>query len=344
MIFDDPNNPPEISVTKDSEFFIAIAKQEGHSFVMLGVSNNNSIDLLARVGKVYKTNGNKINASMRCRFSSLFIFSHAPARLTQEWLYRKENILFEINYQAYAITYEQVCSFLTLVKNIKEDHNKIEGYCSNNIRAYCPIEEKNDRVTFNFQGVSLENKIKNVKEVPNATEISEQSSKLCLTNSCRTTARSILEAVLGFNANISNNFLNSFRFKGALLHGQPIKDQFYILPNPPEVFAKEMPEHQLRTLKILYQRLEEIPQKNPNSPETTAKFNAVKALYNSLAPNNNISAGKLLTEICKYEQRHAKQLNAQRSPLFFSRLFDCKSSTEIAFQNIRNQLSSSNSL
>lgn len=108
---------------ENTEFFIAVGRlNEPHSFIMVGaVPKNEKPQLLARVGKV--TIPNSVTSPSYLEIISegiKLIKEGVPARLKDEHVIRK-SLSTDVSYQAYALTYDQLIGFFSLLKRIESD-------------------------------------------------------------------------------------------------------------------------------------------------------------------------------------------------------------------------------
>jgi hypothetical protein len=363
-----------ITVNKNDEFFFAIVKQGVHSFLLLGVNNDNKQRVIARVGKT-----NDIDPDFRNTLKILHknISKGSLARLADEGVSRRHSHQQSIYYQAYAINYEQMLEFLSLIKEIEEKqlandrlNTAIEealdnAYIDNpRIKAYVPSQETGDVVT-------LQHKRLESWEQPHTTiehdDLAQDASKLKARNTCRTTTLNMVEAILGFKTHVSKYFFVKPRFKTKLLAGQPDPKTFYVLPLPPSCYQNLSKEQKI-TLKKLYHRLERIPVKHAkyrfiikpddelNDKEreqnerhlkfyrdSQNKFNIIKELYLEIAGINNLDANQLVQKIVKHETENHETLSEKRDPGFLSRFFSVKSSTQRLLQNLEKDLQHSES-
>lgn len=326
-----PND--DFTVKSDAEFFISIAQQGHHTFIMLGViDNTGSPRLLARIAKTHDVDpdfNKKIKAGIKATFSQTL------ARIADEGISRDAEHSVTINYQAYAITYAQVHAYLAMIQEIENKQNddlviksrleimeneQVDDYKKDNpewsdedlrsyvkkklrIRCYLPkLDETTNTITFNFQPLSESKLFANLESNEEKNKINiklvNDAKHISARNTCRTNAIAIIEAILGFPTNIPNFFLSKPKHKTKLSAGQPVKP-FYLLPNPPKMFKKSTSE--LKVLQEIYNRLESIPKIAHNTDETQRKFKDLKKLYNELSGSNEKrTAADLLKHILNY--------------------------------------------
>lgn len=148
--------PPPLVVNKGSEFFIAIGKQDIHSFVMLGViKEDGTPQLLARVGKTGDVgNACLVTATIKA------VGPGAPSRMQEEWIFGKTDKV--IAYQAYAINYEQYKECLELISAMEKSQRKnplIKNDAERDrIECYIPTrgsdKSKNEQVILKYRKLS----------------------------------------------------------------------------------------------------------------------------------------------------------------------------------------------
>ena len=376
--------PGSIVLSKKNEYFLSIAKQGMHSFMMLGVVKDGKPTLLARVGKSADVD---IAPSIR-----KLMFSGVLARITDEDISRREDHVVNINYQAYAINYDQLKEFLGIIAVIEKKQlenpeiqegikrlidekqrqweietedmqlkaNKMQGEEAEKInlevkerqglsydreyvaiKCYVPVQESidNDLVTFHHKKLKefeflTDEEFKGKIDIKATPKIISGAQRIHVNNTCRTSSKNIVEAVLGFATDVSKYFFISPKYESKLASGQPQKESFYILPLPPNTV--DVGAEQASVLKKLYKRIEEIPKLNPESNETRKKFDALKTMYKDIAGENKLSAKDLLGKILEHEDKNQNSLFEKRSPNFLSRFFSISSSTKTMFDDIKS--------
>lgn len=329
--------PPPLVVNKGSEFFIAIGKQDIHSFVMLGViKEDGTPQLLARVGKTGDVgNACLVTATIKA------VGPGAPSRMQEEWIFGKTDKV--IAYQAYAINYEQYKECLELISAMEKSQRKnplIKNDAERDrIECYIPTrgsdKSKNEQVILKYRKLSrVKFSTEKIQNMPEDTIKGVQ--ELHITNTCRTTSINIIEAILGFKTTISKYFFVNPNYNTVLRNGSPDKDTFYILPPPPTAILVGFNDmkKQVSTLEKIYKRLEEIPKKYPADPATREKFNALKTIYLEAAGDNTLDATTFLQKILEHEKN---VLYTKRAPSFFSRVLSLPSSTEKMFKKFEKE-------
>lgn len=111
---------PQLIAKKSSEYFIAIAQQERHTFLMLGVVIDGKRQLLARVGKVRRDSDNPEPFKELCGF----MFSKVDTKLFDEGISRSAKHTVSIRYSAYAISDEQTLAFTSFLEKVSEKQIK----------------------------------------------------------------------------------------------------------------------------------------------------------------------------------------------------------------------------
>lgn len=324
-------------VLKKAEFFIAIAKQNEHSFMMLGFTDNDGTHrLLARVGKTHYIDP---DAESQIRLTIKCIRSKALAHVADEGIKRSDDHLVSINYQAYSISFDQVEEFLHLIADIEQRqlaNPDINARTRERIDAYVPVSHLGSIVTFSYKPLSKWHKPAHQQN--DNQHLAEEASAITLTNTCRTTALNMVEAILGFATHISKYFFIAPKYETTLEAGLPNKDSFYVLPIPPNAYDN-VSNSQKMVLESLYTRIEQIPASRSKScPQSRAKFNALKKLYNDLAGTNQCTANELLMRVVKYEEQHGAVLHRHREANFFQRLFSLASNTQKTFRTMKQEL------
>lgn len=338
---------PTITLNKKDEYFISIAKQGMHSFMMLGVIKDGQPKLLARVGKTFDIDP---DCSSQFATTKKAITTKILSRIADEGLSRKKGSIADISYQAYAINYEQVKEFLgmiaeieqrqiknpEIVKGIKRKYGS-DGIEKEAIKCFVPVKENGDVVKFKLKKLK-ECEFLTTEEIKAKTssEIASGAQKIHLNNTCRTSSKNIVEAILGFATDVSSYFFIAPKHQSKLIAGQPKKESFYVLPPPPN--CANVSKEQEAVLKKIYKRLEEIPKLNPESPETRKKFDALKSMYKDIAGENHLSAKALFGKILEHEDKNQNSLFEKRSPNFLSKLFSLSSSTKRMFDDMENGL------
>jgi hypothetical protein len=337
--------PDDFNVSTKNDFYIAIAKQGIHSFIMLGVTlDDGSHRLIARVGKTDNLDpdfGNPLKMALKEAQSI------ALTRLASEGISRPLNREQPIiHYQAYAINFQQAQQCLELLHEIERTQlendalnaalNKLKHEEHKRIFCYIPTAE-GDKITFKYKKLEDAFKESPRSSSPKVAEIAMGAQQLNLSNTCRTTALSILEEILGFKTQVSTSFLVAPRYRTTLVAGQPHEQTFYILPLPPTAYP-DVNKRQVAILTKLYQRLEAIPLAQGSDLKTKNKFEQLKKLYVKIAGENTLDAGTLLTKIKEHEAIASVHLYARRSSNWFTRFFNVPTTTEQVLSTIKTSL------
>jgi len=337
--------PSDIMVNKNSEFFISIAKEGTHSFLMLGVTVDGKPQLLARVGK-----GNLIDKGFGVGFGSMFtmfgkvVGSHTDASLMDEGISRNNNS--DISYQAYAISYHQYLQFLALTKDIhlaqlkryedrilpEVDYRKLtypeKGVYKlrhEGIECYYPIqeeekEEEEEKLTFEYKNVDNFSSQSIHEEKRQNQAIIDGANEISAFNTCRTTARAILNYTLGYSPTIPALFAFGLDYNTTLTAGQPTSNTFYILPQPPNCF--NVNPTQMKILNELYQKLEDLPKNLPELTATRQKFDELKQLYQEIAGTPELPLGMLLDKITAHRASHNPLFDTRRGQGLISKFLE----------------------
>jgi hypothetical protein len=340
-------NMPYRVYSAHDEYFVAIAKQDYHTFLMLGVVDKGVPRLFTRVGKanIDVNTPNPSNTLKKFLFDSDY---KILGKMDDEGINRGPSYEEAISYQAYSLNFNQLKEFLALIAAIDKkqlENTQIAEYVKKSRRrhnlqtdeeilaeqaicGYVPVDETNEQaVRFTFKKLTDCN-FSTEKAIDNVVEGAQY---LRGDNTCRKTAIDMVEAMLGFTTDVPRSFLSEPKFATRLKAGVPDKDNFYILPPP----AYITPDERGDTLSKLYKRLEEIPLSKPSCKKTRAKFDAVKKMYNDIAGMNNWSLEDLLLRIEKHENSDSKALYEKRG--IFSRFFG-SSTTEDVVEDIKSNL------
>lgn len=317
-----------LSVNKKSKFFISINKQDGHSFVMLGVYDKNKVKhLLCRVGKVADiSEKDQPGCTSFMSFILGALFSNVKAKLSDEGVSRKAKGSKHITYQAYDITYSQYLEFVQLLESLQTEENKYE--------CYKPIAENNDEVT-----LELTNKIL-LSSTPK-TNIKNNVGELRVGNTCRHTAIGLVEQTKHspVSSMVSDNFFVNLPYKTVLEYGKPSDNiPFYVLPFPPSAFP-ELEHTKLEVITKLYSRMEQMLLLNTHSKSTQDKFSKLKELYlQIIGPQKDISLIELLQSIQTWKSENNVTLGALRQTYFWDLFFKRKSATLSLIEGVVHDL------
>lgn len=306
--------------TQSDEFFIAIAKQKNdvHSFVMVGVIQDNVPIILIKAGKHNSENGS--------------CFSTESIRLT----YNKT-----INYTAYSINVDQYQQFIDLISGATQRFDLEAKY-------YAPIvtEENSSKMTVGFD-------THRYATAPTSSQqrLLDKAEYLIPTNTCRHAALDTIEYIQ--KTNQARQYLSPFFFIDLLLENnffnpfeEPVGRQpthpFYILPAPPHAHNVDI-ETKI-VLTKLYRRMHHLLKKDPYSECTQNKFKALKALYQQMAnqPENDLNT--LLATIQHWKQENHDTISPLRQQGLFGQLLNrlsitYQSSTEALADDLEKTVS-----
>ncbi|WED43459.1 hypothetical protein [Legionella cardiaca] len=335
---------PEMTVKKNDEFFISIAKDEGvHSFILLGVKNETGVHLLARVGKV------GVATEFGCKILCKAAFSSTPAQLIDEKIDRETENRTNISYAAYAINYQQYLDFIALLQHIQDENLLDTSVQHLPFTCFKPVQEKGGLVTLQqtSEKTALTHELAPREE---SAEVSKEVHSLGLTNTCRHSALSLLKYVCRDEQvphDLSSAFFRNLPLQTSLVadDGEEFvvsrrgttakrsfvhpdgKQPFYILPLPPSAFKEQSPA-KVKVLTELYQQMESMLKTASQLPETEKKFNLLKELYNDKAGKNTESMSDLLASIKSWRSLHSAEIKVLRVTYFFDRFFKRQSATE----------------
>jgi hypothetical protein len=157
--------PAPFSASKTDEYFISIAKQGRHSFIMLGVVVDGRAKLLGRFGKTRRNDPS-------CTEPCMYMFSEINAHLRREQITQSDpSHTRDITYSAYAITYQQTLDLIAYLKKINKqqclDHarNDEEDQCHSMYLNDLPEGDLSDAADFNAGYIRINNQEKNLNKL-----------------------------------------------------------------------------------------------------------------------------------------------------------------------------------
>lgn len=317
------------------KFFISINTQGFHSFIMLGIYQQNKDQnqvqhVLCRVGKFAKINKNDSECIKSSKFICQALFTSYPAELHDEEVYRESGRARPINYQAYDITYTQYLEFVSILASLQTNDN-----------SFCCFQPEDNKE--NTNKVLFKYKIVTSKEQKQVTEIENSAHGLCITNTCRHTAIKLVEETrhAPISSSVSSLFFRDLPCKTYLRHGKPTANiPFYVMPIPP-VEYKHLDAKSRQILEKLYKRMECLPLIASENLETQDKFDCLKDLYNQIArPRKDLSIDDLLSCIHQWKKQNLPLISSLRQytllDLFWS---NRQSATQKLVQEIEKDLS-----
>ena len=305
--------PAKTDITVDTindRFFISICKKGIHSFVALGVMQNDAPIVLARVGgglcyKIIQSEGG---------------------------LYFPDSI----SYAAYSISYDQYLQFIDLLKLSSKKHD-INYSCY--LPAVCEdrvVTLKRERITPQSEEPISVDRTKKEK-ITNASHITPF-------NTCRHTAIDFLEYTQ--DTNEATQHVSRFFFYDLLLKNHFHRDRapdhpFYILPAPPG--AHHVGPETKVILTKLYSRMHELLTKDPYGENTRAKFHALEKFYKQQAGSPTDDLEVMLTSIRTWKEEYLVVIKPLRQQSIFGQFLHFfnmtyKSSTESMADEIESSL------
>ncbi len=300
-----------IEISKNHEYFFAICARGKHSFVMIGVKDNDTQEFyhLFSVGKFFVMN----NSTPRQLYLKM-LFSSAPSRLRMETLFYKENDIigeFEeitdvFSYKSYVFSEEQYLRFLQHVSDCHARTKHIYAY-----QKYVESNENTDKTTFKYLPIPA--------STGQEVVFDENASFNSAENSCRSTAIEMTKDATSMSTNddsISTTFLSALPYIGCINNGKLNRD-FLVFPMPPE--QNNLSANVYSMLKIVYKHLETIPKKFAENHHTYAKFNAVKRLHTLLDANKSQDIFTLSDTVRGWENDHRDLIDIQRGFSMYSR-------------------------
>lgn len=318
-----------INLKKD-KFFVAIGKEEHHSFIMFGVYDQNHVQhLLCRVGKdvIEPNDPNDYQCMVWGRRLSGIFFSKLKSRLRNERTTRDYLETAPISYQAYDTSYNNYLEFLQLLEAIQTEENSF--FC------YKPLKEEGDIVEFDktsrvvcIERINLDVLKKNIQEFN-------------IDNTCRHTAIKLLEDVqkTPVSSMISSSFFNDLPCRTELTFGKPSAIiPFYVLPASPASFP-DLDNTKKHIIEKLYYRMERLVLLEPNSEQTMSKFNSLKMLYTELAGEpKQLTLDELFYNIQSWKEQNKAVLCTLRKTYFWDAFFVRESATMKMVNDIERDL------
>lgn len=320
-----------ITINKETDrFFIAIGKEEEHSFIMFGVYDQNQVrHLLCRVGKdvdeEIEPDANKcLTVAGRIK---RFFFSSVKSKLINERTVRNKPGNIPISYQAYESSYKHYLEFIQLLENLQTDTNQFP--------CYKPISEHADTAVLHKTSRCI------YESETNQNYLRAETDELAIDNTCRHTAIKLIEEIQKerISSQVSSHFFIDLPYRTKLDYGMPSTDiPFYVLPASPLAYAELSPE-KLKVVKKLYRRMEELVLSETDSLQTVKKFNSLKQLYNHITgPQKEQSLNELLLNIQSWKRENKSTLGALRKTYFWDAFFKRESATMTLVNEIEQDL------
>ncbi len=334
LIMSDSNKPDFNDLTinlKDTQFFIAIAKEKGHSFIMLGTYKETKVQhLLCRVGKVFDLDpyGLGIIDPHTVGVSLIkAVFSETQAKINDEGIKRKSFGHLAISYQAYDINFQHYLNFIQILESLQKPINRF--------KCYKPINKTANTVLLKY----TDNKVLDNKSLNNS--LFSSFNHLSINNTCRHTAIKLIEETLEQSIPaVSTNFYDNLSYTSFLDYGVPsLSFAFYVLPPPPNGYIS-LDKEKNKIVEKLYKRMEKMILLEPNSKDTQKKFICLKNFYNQLVQDEiqEPSIDKLLYTIQSWKKEHYTTLNNLRVRYFWDDFIDRKSATLNTVEEIERDL------
>ncbi|WP_298627994.1 hypothetical protein [uncultured Legionella sp.] len=315
---------------KTDKFFIAIGKEDSHSFIMFGVYDQNYVQhLLCRVGKDIDEPVDP--DAVKClvmgeRFKNV-LFSKLRSKLRNERTERPNPENKPISYQAYDTTYDNYLEFIQLLEALQTKENLFS--------CYKPAKEEGDVVEF----------VKTSMPVCIArTELGalkKNINEFSVDNTCRHTAINLVKEVqkTPVSSLVSSSFFFDLPYRTALTYGKPsVVIPFYVLPLSPVSFT-DLDAEKKRIIEKLYYRMERLVLLEPDSEQTMNKFNSLKNLYLQLVgEQKQLSLNELLIHIQGWKEQNKMLLNTLRKTYFWDSFFTRESATMTMVSGIERDL------
>lgn len=302
-----PNNTllQPISISSESEFFIAVCTYKVHSYITLGVKNKEEVNVLASIGKKAHQNTSPCH----------FIFGNADASLnTEPFMFgtKKNN---EVSYKAFSISYKHYIEFIAYLKNVARSQRQVNQVKS--LHAYLPESNNPSRLLWSY----IENFSSNESTLSDEDR-AYYSHINVINNSCRHGAIRLAQHAshrkdLGESA--STCFFKSLPLTAIFCGGTVTKatPYFYILPMPPTAF-EGIDSKKAGILNQLYKRLDEIVLSEQQNPVTIQKFQKIKQLYIDLTQDDELPLLSVINGIETWERENQALIATHRKSHWFS--------------------------
>jgi len=300
-----------IEVSQNHAYFFAICTRKAHTFVMIGVKDNDTREFyhLFSVGKFTLQK----DASIIGLYFAM-LFSAAPARLRMETDFYRDttvgefhpDIPFEFSYKAYTFSEQQYRAFLRHIGCCDAKSNYIFAFQ----RIYS-LDDESDKAVFQYRPI--------MQDDTNKPLFNTSASFNNTSNTCRTTAIGMTLDATNMSAKdeaISSHFLSGLPYSGRLENGK-LNKNFLIFPLPPQ--PDNLDPNINAILKIVYAQLETIPKKCDDNVDTYLKFDAVNDLYNQLAEHKKDSIDAFAKIISTWETTNRYLIDAQRGFSLYGR-------------------------
>jgi hypothetical protein len=320
-----------VSIDSSTQFFIALAKKDAHSFIMLGTYTDYKVQhLLCRVGKIFDLtpirNGLLLMGSI---FTVLFkaVTAETKAKIENEGVSRTHYGHQPITYQAYDLSYKQYLEFIRILESMQNESNQF--FC------YKPIQ------TTANSGLLEYTNLKIFSPRPLSGELFDATNKLSVDNTCRHGAIRLVEEVIQgpVSSAVSSNFFTELPCQTYLDYGVPSQEvPFYVLPIPPNIYPSLSKEKRNVVVK-LYRRMEELLRLEPNSAQTQQKFRCLKELYHQiLEEQQELSLNDLLHHVQTWKKQNWTVLSALRKTYFWDNYIHRKAATIKFIEEIEDGL------
>jgi hypothetical protein len=326
--------------TETDRLFVAICKKYGHSYVMLGTYDKDSVQhVLCKLGKYFNVDAESEVGSCFSGVIALIraLFSSTEANLLDEGIStnRHGRALalghHPISYQAYDITYEQYLEFIQTLESLQTEKEKFV--------CYKPYEKNGNKVLLRPSSELLGGSKKN------GDQLLAHVGHLSIGNTCRHTAIKLVEQAQNapISESVSTCFLNELPYQTHLDFGKPSADiPFYVLPASPAAYLHFNEKHK-QVLGKLYQRMETLLFIDIGSKITQNKFQSIKKLYLQLVGSQkSLSLGELLHSIVNWKQENKSILMNLRQTYLWDAFFTRNSATMQMVEELEHDLQYSN--
>lgn len=315
---------------KTEKFFIAIGKENSHTFIMFGVYDQNYVKhLLCRVGKDVDepVDPNAYQCMVKCSRLKNVFFSKLKSKLRNERTVRTNSENNPISYQAYDTTYDNYQEFIQLLEALQTTENTFS--------CFKPSKEEGDVVEF------IKTSIPVCIDRTDLGALRKNISEFSIDNTCRHTAINLVEEVqkTPVSSMVSSSFFLDLPNRTKLTYGNPSAViPFYVLPLSPVSF-QDLDVEKKRIIEKLYHRMERLVLLEPDSEQTMDKFNSLKNLYLQLVgEQKQLSLNELLFNIQSWKEQNKAVLSTLRKTYFWDAFFIRESATMCMVKEIERDL------
>ena len=319
-------SPKNITLPRDSEFFIAIISQGLHCSIVLGANTKEGATVFLRSGKGVDAVAQTFSGKL-CELWH-FLTSSVKTKMLHESYFNEEHER-DIRYSAHAITYTQLEKTLQYISNIGASQNEPDKF-----QCYQIENEQDGNVVLKYGPVANPDS-RLLDEDPTAKNTLFFNYK----NTCRHTAIDLLDKThhtVADQAHLSKQFYSALPLATSFRYGKPDPTRpFLILPAPPNAYDAS----RTKILSPLYKQLNSLLKDASKQEKTKVKFDKLKELYIECAQRpKEIPIIGLLAFIDKWREDNNQYMGLTRKRYFFDRLISRQSRTQKILSSLPQKL------